>query len=113
MRHLPTDTATSQRMSNQRGRDTAYELALRQALWHLGYRYRKHYRVPGTKREIDIALPGRRVAVFVDGCFWHACPEHGTLPHRNREWWKKKLDLNVARDRDTDARLQEIGRAHV
>jgi DNA mismatch endonuclease (patch repair protein) len=61
------------------------------------------------RREVDIALLRPRVAVLVDGCFWHACPEHGTLPQRNREWWQNKLDANVARDRDTDARLRSLG----
>jgi DNA mismatch endonuclease (patch repair protein) len=93
----------------QRERDTAGELALRRALWRLGYRHRKHYRVPGMRREIDIAYVGPRVAVLVDGCFWHACPEHGTIPRRNREWWQEKLNANVSRDRDTDARLQSLG----
>ena len=50
-----------------------------------------------------------RVAVFVDGCYWHACPTHGTLPRTNREWWAAKLDGNVTRDRDTDRRLREAG----
>ena len=109
MPHVPTDPATSRRMSIQRERDTACEVALRRELWQQGYRYRKHYRVPGMRREIDIALLGPRVAILVDGCFWHVCPEHGTLPHRNREWWQNKLDLNVARDRDTDARLRSLG----
>lgn len=109
MPHVPTDPATSRRMAIQRERDTACEVALRRALWRLGYRYRKHYRLPGMRREIDIALLGPRVAVLVDGCFWHACPEHGTLPRRNREWWQNKLDVNVVRDRDTDARLRSLG----
>jgi DNA mismatch endonuclease (patch repair protein) len=109
MPRVPTDLATSQRMSMQRERDTACEVALRRELWRMGYRYRKHYRVPGMRREIDVAFLGPRVAVLVDGCFWHACPEHGTLPRRNREWWQDKLDANVARDRDTDARLRAIG----
>jgi DNA mismatch endonuclease (patch repair protein) len=96
-------------MSMQRERDTACELTLRLALWNLGYRYRKHYRLPGMRREIDIALLKPRVAILVDGCFWHACPEHGTVPHRNRDWWQQKLRANVARDRDTDIRLQSLG----
>jgi DNA mismatch endonuclease (patch repair protein) len=109
MPHVPTDPATSRRMSTQRERDTACELALRRALWQLGYRYRKHYHLPGMRREIDIAFVKPRVAILVDGCFWHSCPEHGTVPRRNREWWQAKLNANVARDRDTDARLQSLG----
>jgi DNA mismatch endonuclease (patch repair protein) len=50
-----------------------------------------------------------RVAVFIDGCFWHACPEHGNLPKANRDWWRQKLDLNVARDRRNDQALDEAG----
>jgi len=52
---------------------------------------------------------GAKVAVFVDGCFWHACPEHGTVPHTNTDWWKSKLAANVARDRTTDVHLKQIG----
>lgn len=109
MSHVPTDPATSRRMSIQRERDTKCEVAIRQALWRLGYRYRKHYRLSGTRREIDIAMLGPRLAVFIDGCFWHVCPVHGTLPRRNQEWWQEKLNANVARDRDTDARLRSLG----
>jgi DNA mismatch endonuclease (patch repair protein) len=52
---------------------------------------------------------GARVAVFVDGCFWHSCPEHATAPKANSAWWSAKLAANVARDRDTDQRLAEDG----
>lgn len=109
MRHVPADLATSRRMSIQRERDTACEVILRRALWRLGYRYRKHYRLPGMRREIDIAFIKHRLAILVDGCFWHACPEHGAIPRRNPEWWQEKLNANGARDRDTDARLQSLG----
>lgn len=61
------------------------------------------------RRRADIAFPGRRLAVFVDGCFWHGCPEHGTWPKANAEWWKAKIEANRARDRDTDARLRADG----
>lgn len=58
---------------------------------------------------MDIGFPGAKVAVFVDGCFWHACPQHATWPTSNAEWWRAKLKANVDRDRDTDAVLQAAG----
>jgi DNA mismatch endonuclease (patch repair protein) len=61
------------------------------------------------RRTADVAFLGPRVAVFVDGCFWHACPVHGTRPKANASWWTEKLTANVQRDRDTDRRLREIG----
>lgn len=98
------------RMVSQRRRDTGPELALRKALWARGLRYRVDYRLlPGLRRRADVAFIGSRVAVFVDGCFWHRCPDHGTTPRANREWWDHKLDGNVQRDRDTDARLRAAG----
>jgi DNA mismatch endonuclease (patch repair protein) len=61
------------------------------------------------RRRADIAFTRRHIAVFVDGCFWHACPEHGTAPASNAAWWTAKLETNVRRDRDTDARLAGTG----
>jgi DNA mismatch endonuclease (patch repair protein) len=91
-------------------RDTPPELALRRELHRRGLRYRLHQKLlPGLRREVDIAFPRVRVAVFVDGCFWHACPEHGTTPKSNREWWQTKLEANRSRDRDTDKRLRAKG----
>jgi DNA mismatch endonuclease (patch repair protein) len=58
---------------------------------------------------VDIAFTRRKVAVFVDGCFWHRCPVHGTIPGANRDWWIRKLAANEQRDRDTDAELNGIG----
>ena len=65
--------------------------------------------VEGLRRSADLLFVGPKVAVFVDGCFWHLCPEHGNLPKSNAEWWTAKLERNVERDRDTDSRLQEAG----
>jgi DNA mismatch endonuclease (patch repair protein) len=96
-------------MQRQARRDTAPEVALRAALWRLGLRYRLHTRVPGTRRTIDIAFPGSRVAVFIDGCFWHGCPVHATSPKANAAWWADKLAANAARDRDTNRRLESAG----
>jgi DNA mismatch endonuclease, patch repair protein len=91
-------------------RDTPAELALRRELHRRGLRYSLHQKLlPGLRRETDIAFPRVRVAVFVDGCFWHACPEHGTTPKSNRGWWQAKLEANRSRDRDTDQRLRAEG----
>ena len=92
--------------------DTKPEVALRQALHHQGYRFRKDFRLDladGKRVRPDIAFTARRVAVFVDGCFWHACPEHGTEPANNTWYWGPKLQRNVERDRVADAALSAAG----
>ncbi len=61
------------------------------------------------RRSIDIAFPGIKVAVFLDGCFWHGCPQHATSPKANADWWRQKLDRNIARDRETNEHLVEAG----
>lgn len=63
----------------------------------------------GLNRRADVVFGPAKVAIFVDGCFWHACPEHGSAPKANSEWWAEKLRTNVERDRDTDARLTAAG----
>lgn len=65
--------------------------------------------MPGLRRRADLVFPRRRVAVYVDGCFWHSCPQHATHPKNNAQWWAEKLAANVARDRDTDERLETDG----
>lgn len=98
------------RMEEQARRDTRPELAVRRAVWRLGLRYRVDVTpLPGMRRRADLVFPGAKVAVFVDGCFWHRCPEHKSIPKANRAWWLAKLDANVARDRDTDLRLSRAG----
>jgi DNA mismatch endonuclease, patch repair protein len=92
-----------------RRRDTTPELALRSALHGAGLRFRVDYRVPGTRRRADIAFTARRVAVFVDGCFWHGCPQHLAWPKHNSAWWRSKIEENRARDRDSDSQLEELG----
>ena len=92
--------------------DTKPELALRRALHQLGYRYRKDYRLDlagGRRVRPDIAFTGRKVAVFVDGCFWHGCPEHGSKPRANEWYWGPKLLRNVERDQANDAALSLAG----
>jgi DNA mismatch endonuclease (patch repair protein) len=96
-------------MQVTRRRDTPGELALRSALRALGLRYRVDLALPGTRRRADVAFVGAKVAVFVDGCFWHGCPEHGTWPKANAGWWREKIEGNVSRDRDTDLKLSAAG----
>lgn len=97
-------------MSAARRRDTRPEILLRRELHRRGRRFRVALRVPGNnRRTIDIAFTRHRVAVFVDGCFWHSCPTHGTRPTANRDWWARKLAANRARDADTDQLLRAAG----
>jgi DNA mismatch endonuclease (patch repair protein) len=96
-------------MKSQRQRDTAAETALRSLLHRRGFRFRVQYALPTLRRRADIAFPPIRVAVFVDGCFWHGCPEHGTWPKQNADWWRAKIEGNRRRDADTDARLAAAG----
>lgn len=95
-------------MIRQKHRDTAAELRLRRELFRRGLRYRVDYRVTGRRR-VDVAFTRWKVAVFVDGCFWHRCPIHGTLPKANGNWWRSKLNANERRDRLTDAELVSLG----
>lgn len=91
-------------------RDTGCELAIRRLAHARGLRYRVDHPLPmNRRRRADLLFPKQRVAVFVDGCFWHDCPVHGTAPEANGPWWVEKLAQNVARDRDTDRILEEAG----
>ncbi|WP_267897874.1 very short patch repair endonuclease [Nocardia suismassiliense] len=105
-----TDAATSARMARQRRSGTKPELALRRELHRRGVRYFVD-RAPlrGQRRRADLVFPRLRVAVYVDGCFWHRCPQHATDPRNNAQWWADKLAGNVARDRATDAALTAAG----
>jgi len=93
-------------MSRIRGKDTKPELLLRRALWRKGARYRVHSRLPGRP---DILFIGKRIAVFVDGCFWHGCPVHGTKPRSNSDFWKNKIEGNIARDVRITNKLKQEG----
>jgi DNA mismatch endonuclease (patch repair protein) len=105
-----SSVAMHERMSTQRRRDTAPEIAVRRAAHALGLRYFVHRRpMPGLRREADLVFPRARVAVFVDGCFWHSCPDHGVSPHVNAAYWSSKLARNVARDMETSAVLCAAG----
>jgi DNA mismatch endonuclease, patch repair protein len=102
--------AALKRMRSARRRDTAPEVALRNQLHRLGLRYRVDKPpLPGLRRKADVLFIGARVAVYVDGCFWHGCPLHATWPKENAEFWRKKIETNRSRDADTDRRLTEAG----
>jgi DNA mismatch endonuclease, patch repair protein len=101
--------AARRRMVGQRRRDTEPEMAIRRLLHAKGLRYRVDAVLPGMRRRADLAFSSARIAVFVDGCFWHGCPEHGTQSKSNAAWWAQKIETNAARDRDTDRRLAEEG----
>ena len=106
--------AVSARMARTGRRDTKPEIALRSHLHALGLRYRVDKAVlPDKRRRVDVVFGPARVAVFVDGCFWHGCPEHGTLPRTNATHWREKIEANRARDADTNSRLAEAGWAVV
>ena len=103
----PSSPEASRRMAKVRQTGTEAELALRRELFRRGLRYRVSLQVLKKPRRVaDIAFPGLRVAVFVDGCFWHGCPKHATWPKQNPEFWRHKIETNRARDADTVAKLQ-------
>ncbi|OLT16282.1 very short patch repair endonuclease [Serinicoccus sp. CUA-874] len=106
----PRDDVIRRRMQRQRRRDTTRELEIRRELHALGYRFRVDYRMePSLRSRGDIVFTRRRLVVFIDGCFWHGCPEHATPPKTNTEWWTGKLAANVARDRRVDSALTALG----
>ena len=107
---LSTTTATSERMSRQGRRDTSPELKIRRELHRLGLRYRLDRRPVDTLRtRADIVFGPARVAVFIDGCFWHGCPDHATQPRNNADWWRTKIAANRDRDQRNTAALEESG----
>ena len=110
MKPLPPSESTRKRMVHTRRRDTPLEVALRRKLWLAGLRYRIDApMLRELRRRGDIVFSRARVAVHVDGCFWHGCPQHATFPKYNGRWWSEKLQQNRERDRDTDAALEANG----
>lgn len=101
-------------MSRAKTQHTRPELAIRSELHRRGFRYRLHASLPfDRRRKADLVFPTERVAVFIDGCFWHSCPLHGTMPMANRDFWAAKLARNSERDRQTDSQLRAAGWAVV
>ena len=107
----PTSAAVTASMKGNRRADTKPEQAIRSALHALGLRYRKDHllRAGEVRTKVDVVFTRRRVAVFVDGCFWHGCPEHGTTPKANSHYWGPKLARNRARDDRVTQALTESG----
>lgn len=106
----PRDEGTRRRMTRQSRRDTTLEVEIRRRLHALGYRYRVDHRPePSLRTRGDIVFSTRKVVIYVDGCFWHGCPEHATAPTHNADWWRDKLRANVERDRRNTAALEELG----
>lgn len=105
MTDVLTKEQRSYNMSMIRGKNTKPEIALRKLLFASGLRgYRLHYRLPGKP---DIVFPKGKTAVFIDGCFWHKCPRCFMEPGTNREFWKKKIESNVKRDKIVNAELRK------
>jgi DNA mismatch endonuclease (patch repair protein) len=82
-------------MSRVRNKNTDIELTFRKALWTAGFRYRLNYKLIGKP---DLVFVGKNLAVFVDGCYWHGCPQHGQIPKTNEAFWREKIERNMARD---------------
>lgn len=100
-----TKEQRSKIMSAIRSKNTKPEVTLRKALWAKGLRFRIHY----GKEKIDIAFPRKKLAIFIDGCFWHGCPEHSRLPKTRKNYWHPKLKRNIERDRAKEERLKSEG----
>ncbi|NHA00602.1 very short patch repair endonuclease [Nocardioides sp. W3-2-3] len=97
-------------MEGNRGRDTTAELAVRRLVHARGLRYRINYRPePTLRRTGDLVFTKARVVVFIDGCYWHGCPEHFVMPVRNREFWESKIRRNQERDAETTSALRQCG----
>lgn len=109
MRSPPT-VETSLRMRRQRSRDTKLELKVRSGLHRLGFRFRVNVALlPGSRRTADIVFSRQRIAIFLDGCFWHGCPAHFAVPKSNSAWWSEKIYANVERDKGTNELLRREG----
>lgn len=97
-------------MAKVRQKGTDAEMVLRRELYRRGLRYRVNYEVLKKPRRVaDVAFPGLMIAVFVDGCFWHGCPEHASWPKQNAGFWRQKIEVNRLRDADTNDRLSQRG----
>jgi DNA mismatch endonuclease, patch repair protein len=106
----PSSTEARNRMRANRNRDTKPETQLRSLLHRRGLRFRVDVSpIPGVRRRADLVFPRARVAVFVDGCFWHGCPQHATWPKANADFWREKIETNRRRDEDTNRKFAEAG----
>lgn len=107
----PNSRASSNWARSTSNRETKPAVSIRSELHRLGLRFRKEHRIilPSASVRADIVFTAARLAVFVDGCFWHCCPQHGRIPGRNSAYWEPKLENNVARDRRVDLALGQAG----
>jgi DNA mismatch endonuclease, patch repair protein len=98
-------------MTSNRRRDTQPEIAVRRLLHARGLRFRVDYPIRTSERTIrvDIAFPRAKLAILIDGCFWHGCPEHGTMPKHNRDYWEPKIARNRERDLHQTGLLSDAG----
>lgn len=104
---LPSSKAALNRMKAAKPRDTAPEKSLRSEMYKSGLRYRVDIRpIKKLNRRADIVFRSAKVAVFVDGCFWHGCPKHGTQAKANATFWKNKIKRNQERDAETNQLLK-------
>lgn len=107
---VATNEQTRRRMLATRRRNTSGEVALQTHLRRMRIRFSVDVPpIPGQRRRADLVLFRHRIAVFMDGCFWHSCPTHGTQPKSHRAWWRQKLDTNKKRDLDTNRSLRRAG----
>lgn len=107
----PTSTATVSVMKANKRANTQPEVLIRKYLHGAGFRFRKDYNIKVGKKNLrpDIVFTKLKIAVFIDGCFWHSCPSHGHIPKSNIHYWEPKLKKNIQRDKDTDKALKDAG----
>ncbi len=106
---VPLDEQTRRRLQLLRRRDTGPERALRSGLHRAGLRFRVDFLISAARCRADIAFPRARIAVFVDGCFWHGCPDHLVWPKNNSAWWREKIEANRRRDQRATRQLEALG----
>jgi DNA mismatch endonuclease (patch repair protein) len=108
---VPTSSGVTAVMRGNRRSNTRPELAVRSALHSRGYRYRVDHLIALEALRVrpDIVFTRQKIAIFLDGCFWHCCPEHGNRPRRNTRYWTAKLERNVARDKRVTSALIAAG----
>lgn len=106
-----TDAGTRRSMQSNKRADTKPEILFRSLLHRAGLRFRKDRYIPLDSRgvKVDVVFVRAQVAVFMDGCFWHRCPEHATMPTRNRGYWLAKFQRNIDRDISNTEQLQQKG----
>jgi len=108
---IPSSIGASATMRANRRSDTQPEVRIRSLLHRAGFRFRKDHAIQlvGTRVRPDVVFPRTQLAVFIDGCFWHNCPEHGSIPRVNAEYWRLKLAYNAERDRQSSRALESAG----